>query len=164
MTRLLLLAFSLVLTVGLDAQDGTSPTGKDGEVTPTRNGTEGIKNVLVSGSYDIAPAPPSCADTEGDGRLNCLSTEVLAAVRKRMDQGAQASGPHARPVSISFAIDQFGDMKDIRVEHTGSSELPKKVIVALYALPKFIPAKKDGASVGTTVSISYPYEALFVED
>jgi hypothetical protein len=81
-----------------------------------------------------------------------------------MDQGAQASGPHSHPVSISFAINQFGDMKDIRVEHTGSSDLPKKVIVALYALPKFIPAKMDGASVATTVSITYPYDALFAEE
>ncbi len=86
---------------------------------------------------------------------------MLAAVRKGMDQSADASGPHSQPVLITFAINQFGEMKDIRVEHTGSSDLPKKVIVALYALPRFVPAKKDGASVGTVISLSYPYDALF---
>lgn len=124
---------------------------------PTANTTD----VKVTGEFDVAPAPPACAESEGQARLNCISTEVLAAIRKGSDPSADRSGPHSYPVLITFVINQYGEMKDIRVEHTGASDLPKKVIVALYALPKFIAARKDGRAVGATVSITYPYEALF---
>ena len=168
MLRTMTLPALVFLAMGLAAQD-TLSTPADSVSAPTSLGlgempTIRSKEVKVTGEYDVAPAPPACAELAGEARQNCISVEVLAAVRKGLDQNAQASGPHSHPVLITFVINQFGDMKDIRVEHTGSSDLPKKVIVALYALPKFVPAKKDGSSVGTTVSITYPYEALFSKE
>jgi hypothetical protein len=168
MLRSSTLSALLLLAVGLAAQD-TPSNPADSASKPSQLGlgemqTISSKDVQVKGDYDVAPAPPACTELAGEARLNCVSSEVLAAIRKGMDQDAQAAGPHSHPVLISFVINQFGDMKDIRVEHTGSSDLPKKVIVALYALPKFVPAKKNGASVGTTLNITYPYAALFTKE
>lgn len=164
MLRSLLIIGLLPLAISSLAQTDVvktpdSPTARTGEIpiiVPV--------DVTVIGDIDVAPAPPACNDTEGQDRSSCIHKEVLAAIRKGMDASADRSGPHSHPVMITFVINQFGEMKDIRVEHTGSTELPKKVIVALYALPKFSPARKDGKAVGSTVKITYPYESLFTAE
>jgi hypothetical protein len=166
MLRSLLALLPILFVSNVPAQKDPALTPSDSLHEPKHHGqtevpTVNSTDVKVTGAFDVAPAPPACAESEGQARLNCISDEVLAATRKGSDPSADRSGPHSYPVLITFVINQYGEMKDIRVEHTGASELPKKVIVALYALPKFIAARKDGKAVGATVSITYPFEALF---
>jgi len=72
-----------------------------------------------------------------------------------MDPADAPKSSSTAPVVVTFVINQLGDMKDIRVEHNRTSDLSKKMIVALYALPKFTPATKGGSNVGTSVKVTY---------
>jgi hypothetical protein len=162
MLRYLLPCFALALSICTKAQTGTDQ--------PVKTGSTGLTtitapvSVVVSGDHDVAPAPATCVEKQGQPRLNCLSNEVLAAIRAKMDPADAGKSYPSATVVVTFVINQFGDMKDIRVEHQGTADLSKKVIVALYALPKFTPATKGGSNVGSTVKVTYAYEALFAPE
>lgn len=175
MKRSVLAASFLVSAFALCAQEKTAPAPRieksapvemakpEGTLTPITSAMPATV-VEITGAPDVAPAPSACAEKKGQARLDCLSREVLGAIRAKLDPSEAGSGPHSYPVIITFVVNQFGDMKDIRVEHTSGSDLPKKVIVALYAMPKFVPAMKGGATIGTSVKLTYPFEALFSKD
>lgn len=118
-------------------------------------------NVVVSGTPDVVPAPAACKEKTKQDRLDCMHGEVLTALRAKLTEADAGAGPLGSPVVISFAINEYGEMKDIHVDNASSPDLPKKVIVALYAMPKFAPAEKDGKTIGTKVTVSYPFDALF---
>jgi len=115
------------------------------------------------GDFDSPPSHPDCAKAEGQACLDRTSALVLSKLQESMGTPAQDLDIHGNDVvSISFGINQFGDMKDIRVQElVGDKDLYQKIMVALYDLPKFTPAMKDGSSVGATMHISYKYADLF---
>jgi len=119
------------------------------------------KNVVVSGDPDLAPAPAACKEKAAQERLDCLSREVLGAIRAKLSESDAGIGSHANPVVINFTVNEYGEMEGIKVDNASSTDLPKKIIVALYALPTFAPAEKGGKTIGTKVTVTYPYDALF---
>lgn len=156
-------------TLGLSAQEKTAPVPRIEKSAPVEMANPDAKPasiapptaVTIQGDHDTPPAPQACKGKSGQVVLDCLSREVLAAIRAKMDPLDATSSVSPALVVVTFVINQFGDMKDIRVEYNGTSDLSKKVIVALYTLPKFAPATKDGSNVGTSVKVTYPYKALF---
>lgn len=116
-----------------------------------------------TGDFDTPPCHPDCAKAEGQACLDKTSSLVLAKLKGAMGTPVADLATHGNsPVSVSFAINQFGDMKDIRVQElVGDKELYQKIMVALYDLPKFAPAIKDGAATGATMHLNYRYADLF---
>jgi len=171
MYRSLSILFGLTIAVGLFAQE--TPTNiiksEPKEMTnlaPNESVIDGSAKVgvVIVGDHDIAPTAESCVGKDGDVRSDCMYHQVLAAIRAKMGNQDPNDGAVAYPVAISFVVNQFGDLKNIRVDHTGSADLSNKVITALYDLPKFAPATKAGTSVGSTVTLTYPYQSLFATD
>jgi hypothetical protein len=113
---------------------------------------------VVTGTFDEAPALPGTQKLAGQQRIDATAAAVLEAVRKRMPSTA-ADEMRSITVSIHFTVDQYGDVKDIRVQHQGEPKLMNTVSVALYEL-RFIPATKDGAATRVQWSITCPREAL----
>ena len=160
----------MTVTVGLSAQEKATPrieksapvelVNPDAKPTSIAPPTA----VTIQGDHDTPPAPQACKEKSGQVLLDCISREVLTAIRAKMNPADATSGPHAYPVIVMFQVNQYGEMDDVRVEHTGSADLPKKVIVAVYGLPTFVPASKGGVAVGTNVTVTYPFEALFAKD
>ncbi len=116
----------------------------------------------AKGDFDKLPHHPECEGKEGQESLDCtaaqirkLSAEKLGAPGLDMEQWGSSA------VAINFTINQFGEVKDIRVDHSGDQELSKKLIVALYDLPKFDPATKEGKAVNSSMQVNYRYEELF---
>jgi len=172
MVRTLLLFALSLATCGAFAQEKRSGKSKvvkgeakelpAAETAPPAPPPAPEPTALAVGDFDTPPAPPACAEFAGQERLDCVSEKVLAEVRSKVGKaGLDMKSWGHTPVSITFLVNQFGDMKDIRVEHFGDNELPKKVIVALYGLPKFTPANKGGANVSATIQLTYSYAQLF---
>ena len=113
---------------------------------------------VITGDFDQAPAFASTQKLSGQERIDATAAAVLDAVRKRMP-APQAEEVRSITVSIHFTVDQYGDVKDIRVQHQGEPKLMNTVTVALYAL-RFIPATKDGTATRVQWSITCPREAL----
>ena len=127
---------------------------KAGAGTGTPTVIDVLTFVVGQGDPDVAPAPAACAEKIGQPRLDVLPRELLATVRAKIDVADAVSSSSSAPVVVTFVIDQFGDMKDIRLEHNGRSDLSKKIIVPLHTLPKFAPASKNGSNVGTSVKVT----------
>ncbi|MBK6946168.1 MAG: hypothetical protein IPH21_16100 [Flavobacteriales bacterium] len=119
----------------------------------------------ATGEFDTPPSHPDCAKAEGQACLDRTSSLILTKLKTSMGVPSQDLATHGnKVVSISFGINQFGDMKDIRVqEQVGDKDLYQKIMVALYDLPKFTPAMKDGATTGATMHINYTYADLFAK-
>ena len=117
----------------------------------------------ATGEFDTPPSHPDCAKAEGQACLDRTSSLILTKLKSSMGAPSQDLATHGdQVVSISFGINQFGDMKDIRVqEQVGDKDLYQKIMVALYDLPKFTPAIKNGAATGATMHINYSYADLF---
>lgn len=154
-----LLLFSALLPAF--AQEGKEPAAPATLVLTPITKAEPPSKVTVTGDHDVPPAPPSCSSLQNQARLDCLSREVLHAVRGKMQTSTEQGYANSEPIVIDLVINQFGDVKQISVKHAGPSEFPKQVNMAVYAMPKFIPATKGGAGVSATVSLSYPPSALF---
>jgi len=112
----------------------------------------------VTGTFDEAPALPTTKQLAGQERIDATSDAVLNAVRERMP-AIPADENRSITISIHFTVDQYGDVKDIRVQHQGEPKLMNTVSVALYEL-RFMPATKDGAATRVQWSITCPREAI----
>lgn len=117
----------------------------------------------ATGEFDTPPSHPDRGKAEGQACLDRTSALILAKLKESMGTPSQDLATHGNDVvSISFGINQFGDMKDIRVQElVGDKNLYQKIMVALYDLPKFTPAMKDGAAAGATMRVNYRYADLF---
>jgi hypothetical protein len=116
----------------------------------------------ASGDFDVPPAHPECAGEEGQDRLECTSDQIFALVKEKVGEPTLDMGEWGTsPVNINFSINQFGEVKDIRVEHSNDTGLQRKVIIALYELPKFNAATKGGKPVTSSMQVNYTYEELF---
>ncbi len=115
--------------------------------------------VAVTG-VEVLPALPDCdASPERD---DCTAEGILSVLRQHAGKPALDLA-HAgdQPVTITFLVNRFGEMKDIRVEHPGDPGLSRMAIVALHDLPKFIAATQGGAKVDATLRFSTGYADLF---
>jgi len=61
-------------------------------------------------------------------------------------------------VLISFVIDIYGKIGDIKIIESGGEKLDKKCIKALKKMKKFIPAKMDGKAVPTTIKLPLVFQ------
>jgi hypothetical protein len=121
-----------------------------------------LSPATATGDFDVPPAHPECVEMEGQEMLDCTSKKILELVKQKTETPMldmeQWGTSH---VSINFSIDQFGGVKDTRVEHSTDKDLHKKVILGMYELPNFQPATKDGKSTGSSMQVNYRYEELF---
>ncbi|MEO8590506.1 MAG: hypothetical protein ABI432_14110 [Flavobacteriales bacterium] len=135
---------------------------KSGDPAPTPSA--GGATAVALGDFTSAPAVKGCGDLKEQPRLDCSAEKVLAAIRGQVGAPAldmKAFG--ASPVTVTFVVNQFGDVKDIRVEHPGDVALNKAVTLALYGLPRLVPASKGTADVIASLQFKYPYSELFVK-
>jgi hypothetical protein len=121
-----------------------------------------LSPAMAKGDFDVAPSHPSCEKMKGQEQLDCTAAEVKKVIRSKMKEPAldiKQWGTSA--VSIFFTINQYGEVKDVRVDHSGDAELSKHVMVALYDLPRFVPARKAETNVTSSMQVNYRYEELF---
>lgn len=170
-SRFFAIASFLLATTPIVAQEApvkiekSEPKGMT-NLAPNELVLDGIPTmgVTIVGDPDVAPTAEACSDRSGEQRNDCMYLQVLEAIRTKMGAKDPNDGSAAYPVEINFAVNQFGDIKSVRVVHTGPDELSNKVTTALYGMPKFTPAVKAGANVGSSVTITYPYETLFAKE
>lgn len=121
-----------------------------------------LSPATAAGDMDKVPYHPDCEGKVGQESLDCSAAEIRQLIAEKLgDPALEMEQWGSSAVGIGFTINQFGEVKDIRVDHSGDQELSKKVIIALYDLPKFIPASKEGKAVNSSMQVNYRYEDLF---
>jgi hypothetical protein len=152
MKRTLILASAFACCTILRAQQPTNPPrvvksdakeiklGEGGKpaVAPAQN----AMTWEITGAFDIAPAHPECAAAIGDDRDACTAEQVLKSLQS---QGSIKSEAVAMVVDVSFTVNEYGEVKDIRIQGIADQAFMQKVIVALYAMPRFAYATKGDA-------------------
>lgn len=160
MRHLAAFLFLATVRIAVAQEGGQSPRPATLVLTPVTKLEPPLK-VSVLGEHDTPPATPGCEGQKAQARLDCLARDVMKAVRSRLETSAQQVYANSEPIVIDLSINQFGEVKQINVKHAGTPDLPRQVNVAVYAMPKFIPAMKGEAGVASVVSISMPPSALF---
>ena len=125
-------------------------------------------NNMITGTFTVPSAHPACAKAkpgtkQGSGAeetVGCTAEEVLKQIRSKLKAEAPA---YLDMVVVDFDIDEYGDVKTIRANCASEPELGKAVIVALYGMPKFIPAKQAAVRVRSHCTFQYPVADLFAK-
>jgi hypothetical protein len=131
--------------------------------TSVKSGDHSITGVFTTPSSHAACAkgkPGTKAGDSGEDRVACTAEEVLEQIRSKLKAEAPA---YMDVVVVDFDIDEYGDVKTIRANCASEPDLGKAVIVALYGMPKFIPAKKEGTRVASHCTFHYPVASLFAK-
>ena len=123
---------------------------------------------LITGAFTVPSSHAACSKGKpgqktGSGvedDLKCTADEVLKQIRSKLKAEAPA---YMDMVVVDFDIDEYGDVKAIRANCASEPELGKAVIVALYGMPKFIPAKKEAVRVRSHCTFQYPVADLFAK-
>jgi hypothetical protein len=134
---------------------------------PTRTTVQSGSH-MITGAFSVPSAHPACAKSppkskagsSAEDMVKCTAEEVLKQIRSKLKAEAPA---YLDMVVVDFDIDQYGDVKSIRANCSSEPELGQAVIVALYGMPKFIPAKKDAARVASHCTFQYPVADLFTK-
>ncbi len=118
----------------------------------------------VKGDFDTQFAHPDCSEPEGDEQEGCTTKALIEAIKNNLNYNPEEGNKPVekdKAVDISFSINQYGNVKSIRVDYTGDPRISQSIIQALYAVPRMIPAHKDGKAVPSSCELSLPYETLF---
>lgn len=123
---------------------------------------------MITGAFNTPSMHPACAKATPGAKtalnaadhVKCTAEEVLKQIRSKLKAEAPA---YLDRVVVDFDIDEYGDVKTIRANCASEPELGKAVIVALYGMPKFTPAKMDAARVASHCTFQYPVADLFAK-
>jgi hypothetical protein len=116
--------------------------------------------LVLTSEVDTPPVHPDCADLKDP--QGCTAQAVLAVLRNHAGKpGLDLKHAGEQPVTVSFLVNKFGEVKDVRVEHPGDPQLSQKAVVAMYDLPKFNAATKGGGRVDAGMRMVVPYGELF---
>ena len=114
---------------------------------------------IIMGAFTAPCVHPDCAKAKtAEEKVGCTAGKVLERIKANLKAEAPA---YLDVVVVDFDIDEYGEVKTIRANCSSEPELGKAVIVALYGLPKFIPAKKDAARARAHCTFEYPVADLF---
>ncbi len=169
MTRMLFtgLCLAMLPMLSLAQDDKTTTVVKSGPLE-MKAADERPNSVIIlmpaaaTGDFDAVPAHPECTGKKGQESLDCTAALVQALIVEKLEAPTlDMEQWGSSVVGIRFTINQFGEVKDIRVDHSGDRELSQQVILALYDLPKFNAAAKDGQAVNSTMEVNFRYEDLF---
>ena len=161
-----ILPFILLLPLSITAQkDDDGPVRIDKsealEMTaPSRDGDKVGTASAIEGDFDAMPIHPACAEMPEDQLLDCTMEVVMAHIRARLKYVPEHRTDDGW-LRVTFEVDQYGDAKNVRVEHHGDEKLSKAVLVAMYGLDAFSPAQKDGGRVRSKCNFIYPLGDLF---
>jgi hypothetical protein len=115
-----------------------------------------------TGTFEIPPTHPACGDMAGEPRKACTAEHVLAEIKSRLKAVPPTTKPPASVmINVDFDVNAFGEVKQITVDYAGDPVLANQIIVALYGLPKFIPANNAGARAPSHCSFAYAPSLLF---
>ena len=110
-----------------------------------------------TGAFDSAPAHTDCAAMVGDERNACTAQRVLQGIRS---QGKVDPTAVALVVEVSFGVNEYGEVKDIKLHGIADEPFMRKAIVALYAMPKFAYATKADVRIGSHCLFRIPAAML----
>lgn len=122
------------------------------------------KKVEISGEFDLPFAHPECNLDDPVERKDCSTQQLIKDIRKNLTYDPSKGGKPVesdKAVDIRFSVNQFGNIKSIRVVYTGDKQISQSIIQALYSVPKMLPARKGGSAVPCAVDMSIPYESIF---
>jgi hypothetical protein len=169
MKRSILTSLVITCIATLATAQGEKPT------TVVKSGSLQMKaadekpiNVLIlapataKGDFDVPPAHPECAEREGQESLDCTSVHIQRSIARQLGEPSlNMEQWGSSVVGVTFNINQYGELKDVRVDHSGDGTLSQQVMLALYDLPKFEAATKDGNTVHSSMQVNYRYEDLY---
>lgn len=116
--------------------------------------------VVVSGDFDSPSGHPECEGKEAAERERCTAGVVLREVKARIPE-APAGWESYEDLAVRFDVNAFGNVTGIVVESMEDRAIYQAVVTTLYALPKFIPARKDGKGTGSRYELRYPMRMVF---
>lgn len=118
---------------------------------------------MFKGDHDQPLSHPECQDAPAGDREDCTVELILADIKKSVNYDPTMSKPLEKDmdVEISFNVNEFGNVKNIKVQYSGDVRLTQAIIQALYTMPRMSAAQKDGAAVPSSCQIIYPYAAIF---
>ena len=118
---------------------------------------------VFKGDVDKTLAHPDCDDAQGGEREDCTVELILADIKKSLNYDASMSKPLEKDldVEIGFSVNEFGNVKNIKVQYSGDVRLTQAIIQALYSIPRMSAAEKEGVAVPSSCQITYPYAAIF---
>jgi hypothetical protein len=163
-TTLPFLMVLLLACSSIFAQDPAVVRSAGVEMQPAtaRPALEVVKTISVTGEHDVPPAHADCKTRKGQERLDCTNEHLLGVIRKHLGPPAFDLDEWGDSiVAISFSLNQYGEVKNIRVEHKVDGGLAQPITVALYSASGFAPAMKDGAAVHSALQLNYRYADLF---
>lgn len=164
MIRALHLLLCLSITIHAVAQEPDPPAMIKSEAVELKAASTAAPGITATGDFDAPPSHPECS-AKKDGALDCTAGLVLKGIRAHMVAPTMDLKTYGEyPVTVTFVVNQFGDMKDVRVDHSADADLAKRIVVAMYDMPKFEPAHKADAATGSTVEVVYHYADLFEEE
>ena len=121
---------------------------------------------IFKGDNDENLSHPLCSGSPQGDREDCTVEVLLSEIQKSLTyKPTEENRPLEKDVSveISFMVNEFGNIKNIKVQYSGDSRLKQAIIQALYSIPRMSPAMKDGAPAPSECMIIYPYDAIFGE-
>ncbi|MEZ4805906.1 MAG: hypothetical protein R2815_00335 [Flavobacteriales bacterium] len=164
MLRTITLSICFFVAVMASAQEPASPVQVTSAPIEMQAVAEAAVGITATGDHDTPPSHPQCSDRK-DGALDCTADLVLAGIRQHMEAPTMDLKTYGEyPVTVTFVVNRFGDMKDVRVDHSAEADLAKRIVVAVYDMPKFTPAVKAGAATGSTIQVVYRYADLFDQE
>lgn len=150
------------------AQESDTPTVVKSDALELKAVEERPAGVIIlspakaKGDHDVPPLHPECSEQKGQDALDCTADRIKRLIREKLGEPKlDLEQWGSSVVGLDISINQFGEVKDIKVDHSGDDQLSRQVIIALYDLPKFVPATKDGAAVNSGMVVNYRYEDLY---
>ncbi len=116
---------------------------------------------VITGDFTVSCAHPACGKGKtAEERAACTAMEVLKEIKAHLKVEPPA---YLDQVNVDFDVDIYGYVKTIRANCGTAPELGKAVIIALYGLPQFIAAQKDGTRAASHCTFSYASSDLFTK-
>lgn len=110
-----------------------------------------------TGAFDVGPAHPECASKASGERDACTAQQILQGIR---NQGTVNPQSLALVVDVAFGVNEYGEVKDIKIEGIADQRFMQKAIVALSNMPRFAYATKAEARTGSRCVFRVPAALL----
>jgi hypothetical protein len=114
----------------------------------------------IEGDFDTMPVHQECGSAPSEELLDCTVGMVLAHIRSRLKYTPEHRTDDGWML-LTFEVDQYGDAKNVRVESHGDDRLSKAVIVSMYGMEQFQPARKGGERTRSRCNFVYSFAELF---
>ncbi|MEO8069224.1 MAG: hypothetical protein ABI599_16110 [Flavobacteriales bacterium] len=128
-----------------------------GKGAPAAAPTQDTITWQFTGAFDVGPAHPECATMPVQERDACTAQHVLQGI---LNQGTVDPVSLALVVEVSFGVNEYGEVKDIKVEGIADQRFMQKTVIAVSNMPRFAYATKAETRTGSRCLFRIPAALL----